>query len=108
MGRYAGDNLLNDIERRICTNSHLPGEPGAATISVSVRNATHRGLTNLHHDHNAAAMTLMEYAKAGRKIPLTELRATWLGYLADTDEGGETIFPCICDRNNDKHCKKAQ
>lgn len=105
--QYSTDPILAALEARISAYGHIPFDPGsAATISLSVRNATEGGMTNLHHDHNAAAMALMSYAKRGIKVPLTELQKTLLAYFSDT-EGGETVFPCICDRTGDG-CRKAQ
>jgi len=106
---YYEDPVILDLEKRIGMLSHIPFEPGSgATLSLSVRNATgDPGMTNLHHDHNAAALALMEHARRGHKLPLTEMRATLLGYLADVEKGGETIFPCVCNVSK-KSCLKAQ
>jgi len=106
---YYQDPVILDLEKRIGMWSHVPFEPGSgATLSLSVRNATGElGMTNLHHDHNAAALALMEHAKIGHKLPLTELHATLLSYFSDVEKGGETIFPCVCNVTK-KSCVKAQ
>lgn len=106
--RYDTDPLLLALEERIAGLAHIPRDPGAgATISLAVRNASQAGLTNLHHDHNAAALALLPFVRQGRRVPLTELRATLLAYLTDVEEGGETIFPCVCSRSS-ASCRKAQ
>lgn len=104
------DKILANLDDRIAAFTHIPQEIEASGgISLSVRNATSsHGITNLHHDHNAAAGAVHELVKQqGRDIPLTELYGTLLGYLSDVDAGGETVFPCICDRKQNG-CSKVQ
>lgn len=106
--RYATDSILTDIEQRISNVAHVPVEiDSGATITVAVLNETRRGMTNLHHDHNAAAMALRGLAARGIFKPVTELQATLLAYLSDVQAGGETVFPCICDHTSET-CAKQQ
>lgn len=102
------DAVLAEIEARIEAYSHVPRDPSMrGRIAIAVRNATTFGLHNVHHDHNAAAVTLERFARQGTKVPLTELQATMIGYLGHVEQGGETVFPCICDRRDVK-CVKLQ
>lgn len=77
-------------------------------MAVSVTNATGaRGLENVHHDHNAAALPLQDAARQGARPRLTELQSTALSYLADVKSGGETVFPCACNYK-DEQCARVQ
>lgn len=104
----AADEVVAKVEERISAYSHLPRDAEMRPkMSIAVRNATSAGFHDVHHDHNTAALTLQEFAAEGKKVPLFELHASFLGYLGSVEKGGETIFPCVCDRK-DPLCAKAQ
>lgn len=102
------DEVVAKLEDRISAYSHLPRDTEMRPkMALAVRNATSAGFHDVHHDHNFAALTLQELAAEGKKVPLIELQASMLGYLGSVEKGGETIFPCVCDRK-DPLCAKAQ
>lgn len=106
---YLSDSVISVLEQKMSalTNNPLDMDSGA-TIQLAYRNASGSGILDLHHDHNAIAMDIMNAGlPASRRPSLTLLFATIIGYLVDTESGGETVFPCICDRSS-KKCSKNQ
>lgn len=107
---YADDPVVTGIEDRMAAVANVPYElDSGATIQLSHRNASGRGILDVHHDQNAAAMDILGANLRPEQRPgINMLFASLIGYFNDVEEGGETVFPCVCDRQREVGCEKLQ